>query len=95
MIRDEDAVWIQGILEALLEKLHIGIRYENLADRDGELSLRGGMCRLRGTRVIIIDIRLSPRKRCEMMIDALKGIDMSDVFVPPVLRQLIDDSKVT
>ena len=91
MIRDDEAIWLLGMLEALLEKLKVEVRYEQLADRD-DIGLRGGLCRLRGGWVVILDKRLSPRKKFEVLLDALKQLDTSNVFVPPYLRQLIDRS---
>ncbi len=92
MIHEENAIWVLGMLESLLDKLGIHVRYEALAEGEGDGTpiLRGGLCRLRGSWVVIVDRRLSPRKKCEVFIDALRQTDTSGVFVPPLVRQLIE-----
>lgn len=89
MIRDDEAIWLLGMLEALLERLNVRVRYERMPDWD-ELGLKSGLCRLRGSWVVIVDTQLLPRKKCDVFLGALKQIDTSEVFVPPYLRQLIE-----
>lgn len=91
MFRDDEAIWLLGMLEALLERLRVRVRYERMPDLD-ELCLKSGLCRLRGSWVVIVDKQLSPGKKCEVFLDVLKQLDTSDVFIPPYLRQLIDRS---
>ena len=90
MIRDENAGWILSILEAFTAKIDISIRYEALEDNQGELRLRSGVCRLRGRSIMFVDSRLSEKGKCEAIVESLKGRDFSGIFVPPLLRQLLD-----
>ena len=91
MIRDDEAIWLLGMLEAISAKRRIAIRYESLADNDGETTVKSGLVRLRGAPVVIVERRLSARQKCEVLLDALRHEDLSDVFVPPLVRRLIEE----
>jgi hypothetical protein len=90
MEREENAIWMLGMLEAVAHKLGIWIRYESLENREENLQLRSGFCRLKGRRIILVDRRLSPEKRCDIIANALKRLDLSDVYVPPAVRERLE-----
>jgi hypothetical protein len=79
-------------LEAIAEKLSIAVRYDDLMG--GDFKVTGGLCKLKGESVIIMDRRMSPRERIDLLIRGLTQFDLSAIFVKPYIRLLIgDDSR--
>jgi len=75
-------------LEELAGKLGIEIRYGNIP---GEESQRmGGLCRVKGKYMLIIHSRLTVKEKIGIIIKTLKGFKMEDVYVIPVIRELLD-----
>jgi hypothetical protein len=93
MIPTDDANVLLEQLERLGQTLGIQIRYECLGeDREG-LPIRSGLCRLHKRRILLIENRLSVAQKCDVLVKAFKTLDSIDVFVPPAIRRLIDDSE--
>jgi hypothetical protein len=83
----DDGVLINQ-LEELAGKLGIEIRYGNIP---GEESHRmGGLCRVNGKYVLIMHSRLTVKEKIGVITKTLKGFEMDDVFVIPVIRELLD-----
>jgi hypothetical protein len=78
-------------LEELAGKLGIEIRYGNIAVEESHRT--GGLCRVKGQYVLIIHSRLTVNEKIGIIIKTLKGLEMDDVFVIPVIRELLDKSK--
>ncbi len=79
-------------LEAIAEKLSITIRYDDLTG--GDFKVQGGLCKLKGMNVIIMDRRMSPRERIDLLVRALTQFDLSPIFIKPYIRLLMgDDSR--
>jgi hypothetical protein len=79
-------------LEAIAETLSITVRYDDLAG--GEFKVKGGLCKLKGKNVIIMDRRMSPRERIDLFVRALTQFDLSSIFIKPYIRLLMgDDSR--
>ncbi len=76
-------------LEELAGKLEIEIRYENINVEDS--SSPGGLCRINGEYVLIVHSRLTIKEKVRVMTTALKGFDIGDVYVRPVIRKLLDN----
>jgi hypothetical protein len=84
-----DAVLLNQ-LEELAEKLGIAIRYENI---DAENSPgTGGLCRMKGEYVLIVHSRLTVREKIRVVTRALRQFDLNEIYVRPVLRELLDKS---
>ena len=84
-------------LERLLEELgrtaeRAGIQVrqakfdENLSDVRRP---RGGLCTLRGDRIILVDAKLPLPERIGTMAEALAGVDLEHLFLPPIVRATI------
>ena len=93
MIGPAEAATMLARLEAVAEKLGVRVRYEPLAAEDETVSIRGGLCRLRGDRMILVDSRLAPAERCLCLAEALGGFDLRGVFLPPAVRALIEERR--
>lgn len=78
-------------LEELAGKLGIEIRYGNIAVEESHRT--GGLCRFKGQYVLIIHSRLTVKEKIGMIVKNLKGFEMDDVYLLPVIRELLDQSK--
>jgi hypothetical protein len=82
---------ILSYLEELAEKLEILVRDENINIE--ESSSPGGLCRVEGKPVIILNSKASVKEKIQVMIAALQQFDLSDLYVKPVIRELLDGYK--
>ena len=84
-----DARTVLGHLEALAEQIGIEVRYEAM---EGEESFStGGMCRIRGRPVIIINSRAPREDRIRTFVNALRRLDLSQIYLLPGIRDLIEN----
>ncbi len=90
MIREEEATWILDQLEQLAAKLGVIVRFETL-EREDDLQLRGGSCRLRGAQLIIVDKHRTQAEKCRILAEELKRFDLSKIFVTPAIRGLLEE----
>jgi hypothetical protein len=79
-------------LEALAGRLGIAVRAEPLAGEilDGRA---GGLCRLRGRPLVVVDSRLGTEDRIDVLAAALATFDLDGVFVPPAVRERIEAAR--
>jgi len=77
-------------LEELAGKVGIEIRYGNIPGEDAHRA--GGLCRVKGKYVLIIHSRLTVKEKIGVIIKTMKGFEMGDVFVIPIIRELLDKS---
>ena len=87
-VKDEQ-VLIQ--LEALAHQLGIAIRYHKFAF--DESARRGGLCRIYGDYVLFIDSQATTKEKIWVAIEALKRFDLGDIYVNPIIRDLLGGSK--
>jgi hypothetical protein len=74
-------------LERVAARLDIELRIEPLG---GELGTRGGLCRIRGRALILIDASLPIAERISVLAEALSAFDVGSIYVPPVVRECIE-----
>jgi len=77
-----------SLLEELADKLSIPIRYETIKD---ELTGLGGLCRVDGEFILIIDSTAIAKEKIEIMTEALRRFDLGDIYVRPALRELLEE----
>ena len=75
-------------LEELAGKLGIEIRYGNIGS--DESHRLGGLCRFNGKYVLIMHSRLTGKEKIGVIAKTLKGFETGDVYVIPVIRELLD-----
>ena len=75
-------------LEELADKLSIPVRYEPIEDEETFSS--GGLCRIKGKEVIIINSRATPKEKSRALGRALKDFDLSQVYLKPALREFLE-----
>ena len=84
-------------LEKLAQRIGVPVRYEALfapAKKDPEgPRLRGGLCRLRGKLLIVVDEAAPLLDKIGVLSDALAKFDLEAIFVPPALRARLDGDK--
>jgi hypothetical protein len=50
---------------------------------------RGGLCTLRGARLLLIDAKLPLPERIAIVAEALAAVDLDHLFLPPIVRATI------
>ncbi len=80
-------------LEEIAEKLSIAVQYDDLLGMD--FNVKGGLCKLRGKNVIILDRRTPPRERIDLLARALSQFDLSSISMKPYVRLVIGDGSET
>lgn len=80
-------------LEKLADQLGVKVLYENLDQQ--EFIVKSGTCMLRGQLVAIIDHRLTPGDRIQVLADCLSRFDLSTIYLVPAVRELIEARRAT
>ena len=77
-------------LEELIKSFGILIRCEAIKQDEDLLNVAGGLCLLRGEYVLIINSKATTMDRIKTMATALKHFDLDQIYLRPVLRELLD-----
>lgn len=77
-------------LERLAEQLGVRVSYEPMA---GLVQNTGGLCRVKGEYRVIIDRRLKPPERVQILGDALARFDLSGIEISEATRALIESCR--
>jgi hypothetical protein len=83
---DEDT--LLGQLEELAHSLGIEIRYEPL--RRESSFFPGGLCRVKGEYVLILNVTASTEDKIQTISKAVNRFDLSRVYLRPGLREFLD-----
>jgi hypothetical protein len=75
-------------LEELAEKLEISVRDENINVE--ESSSTGGLCRVEGKYVVLLNSKATMNEKIQVMVKALQQFDLSDIYVKPAIRELLE-----
>ena len=75
-------------LEELAEKLGMLVRDENINTE--ESSSTGGLCRIEGQYVLILNSKATVKEKNQVMVKALQQFDLSDIYLKPVIRELLE-----
>jgi hypothetical protein len=84
---DEEVLLYQ--LEELAEKLEILVRDENM--NIDESSSTGGLCRIEGKYVVLLNSNATMNDKIQVMVKALQQFDLSDIYVKPAIRELLEE----
>ena len=79
------------LLESTADQLGIRVTYEPLQST----VVHGGLCKVKGEYRIIIDKRATMEERIATLATALGRFDISELEVPPQVRELVRVHKVT
>lgn len=73
-------------LEELANKLGIEVRWDALGSE-------GGICTLRGKRILMVDESLSDAAKIEVMAEALCGEAIEEIYIRPEVREVLEKAK--
>ncbi len=76
-----------GQLEELANSLEIKVRYEQLK-KEGAF-YPGGLCRVRGENILIINSKAGIEDKIETLAKAVVSFDLSRIYIRPALRELL------
>jgi hypothetical protein len=76
-------------LRTLATQLSIQIETGKLGD--DEFPVRSGFCRIKGQRLILLDKRQSKEEQIEIIVQALAGLNLEDIYLPAWLREKIEN----
>jgi len=71
--------------EELCSKLDIEVRYERT-------QARGGLCKINGKNVIIVDKKASDFYKQSILVKALKSFKLDDIHIKPKVREILEDA---
>ena len=77
-------------LEELAERFAIKIRYEPIKQDEDLVRIVGGLCLLQGEYVLIIDSKAAMIDKIRTFAEALRHFDLDQIYIKPVLRELLD-----
>lgn len=77
-----------GQMEEIAAGLGIEVRYETVRREGGFIS--GGLCRIRGKPVVIVNRKAPLSEQVEVLASALKRFDLSGVYLRPGLREYLE-----
>jgi hypothetical protein len=77
-----------GQLEELAHSLGIEIRYEPL--RRESSFFPGGLCRVKGEYVLILNATATTEDKIQTMAKAVNRFDLSRIYLRPGLREFLD-----
>ncbi|PKN83849.1 MAG: hypothetical protein CVU51_11575 [Deltaproteobacteria bacterium HGW-Deltaproteobacteria-1] len=78
-------------LEELAGKLEICVRDENISM--DETSGTGGLCRVDGHYIVILNSKANMEDKIQVMIKALKHFNLDDIYIKPAVRQLFENQQ--
>ena len=85
---DQNAIIDQ--LEELIKSFGVQIRREPIKQDEDLVKVVGGLCLLRGEYVLIISSKATTMDRIKTLATALKHFDLDQIYLRPVLRELLD-----
>jgi len=77
-------------LEELIKGFGVQIRCEPIKQDEDLVKVAGGLCPLRGEYVLIINSKATTMDRITTLATALKHFDLDQIYLRPVLRELLD-----
>ena len=80
---------IRKLLESALDKLGYSVSYDRLEDG------KGGHYRLKEKKEVVIDPRLTEGEKIDILAETLRELDTSSLYLPPAIRSLLEDDKVS
>jgi hypothetical protein len=78
---------LHGELEHLLTQLGIEIRQDTPEEA---LTSRGGLCKVNGKAVLIVNHALNLNEKNNMLIQSLQTLDTERIYIKPYVRELIE-----
>lgn len=77
-------------LEEGLRKLGVEVRIVDLAS---DARVQGGLCTIRGARVVLVSGAAPPAERLAILAAALASLDTESIYLPPAARELVESAR--
>jgi len=77
-------------LEELAKGFGIQFRYEPICLEEEAINTAGGLCKLRGKDLLIINSKATEKDKIRVLVQALRGFDLDQIYVRPAIRELLD-----
>jgi hypothetical protein len=78
---------LRSQLESVARRLGVAVRFESF---EGATPRRGGLCKVRGERRIVVDAAGTVLEQIATLEGALRRMDLEGIFLPPVLRARLE-----
>ncbi len=82
---------ILSYLEELAEQLGISVWDESINLE--ETFSAGGLCRVEGKYILILNSKSTTREKIEVSLKALQQFDLSNIYVKPIIRELLEGDR--
>ena len=79
---------ILSYLKELAEQLGISVWDESINLE--ETFSAGGLCRVEGKYILILNSKTTTKEKIEVSIKALQKFELSNIYVKPVIRELLE-----
>ncbi len=79
-------------LKELAEKLNITVSEQNL--RKTGIKVKSGLCKVKAKYVFVMDKNKSVHKKIEVLASCLSKIPNDDIYVVPILREILNEHHV-
>jgi len=76
-------------LKAAAKTIGFEVRHEKLL-REVGYRVRSGSCRVRGTRLLLLDRGLPAAAQIDVLVDELAGCTLDEVYLSPAARRLLE-----
>ena len=80
-------------LEELAARFGLQIRCEPIRIDDDLPNVPGGVCRLKGDNVLIINSNATVRDKINTLAEAVKNFDLARVYILSVIRELLEKAR--
>lgn len=90
---DVDAPRLLAWLEDVAARIGAEVRYESMDPAITRAGSGGGVVRLRGRTLILVDAALAPAERASVLVAALARFDLDGVWLPPAVRARIQAAR--
>ncbi|HNR14459.1 MAG TPA: hypothetical protein PLG17_01940 [Thermodesulfobacteriota bacterium] len=88
-----DSIHLQNQLEKLAQKLSVTLRYESIESE--EVLFPGGLCRIKGEQVVIINSKAPSEEQLGALGRALMQFDLTGVYLRPAVRDFLEQMQVS
>jgi hypothetical protein len=78
-------------LEELAIKLGIKVREEKISSEESPSS--GGLCRIKGDYVLILNFQASVEEKIRVFSEAVKSFPLGDMYIRPAVREWLETSE--
>lgn len=78
-------------LEKIADSLDVKIRYDNF--EKGDYRVKSSLCRVKDDKVIFVDKSLKLKDKIDIILNELTKFDLDHIYMPPKIRELINNYK--